>query len=241
MLARHILNFVLRILFKILLKVEIVGLENVPLEGPLIFMINHVSFLDPVFIIALMPRQVTPFAKVETLSYPALGLLIRLYGVVSVRRGEVDRQALRQAIEVLAKDEALLIAPEGTRSHHGQLQQARDGIAYIALRTGATIVPVAILGQEKFPASLKRLRRTRIQIRIGKPFRFVPGKVSRDELRAMTREAMYQLASLLPPERRGVYSDLELATEERLVFPPGSSSNLPGGGNNPCEASKGAE
>ena len=227
--ARHILNLVLRFLFKILLKIEIVGLENVPRQGTLIFMINHVSFLDPVLILGLMPRQATAFAKIETLSYPALGLLIRLYGVVPVRRGEVDRQALRQAIEILARGEALLVAPEGTRSHHGRLQQAHDGVAYIALRTGATIIPVAILGQERFPASLKRLRRAKIQIRIGKPFRFVPGKVSRDELRAMTKEAMYQLASLLPPERRGVYSDLESATEKHLVFPPGSSSNLPQG------------
>ena len=226
---RRFLNFVLRFLFKVLLKVEIIGLENVPLEGPLILMINHVSFLDPVLIVGLMPRQVTAFAKIETLSYPILGFLIRLYGVVPVRRGQVDRRALQQAIETLARGEALLVAPEGTRSHHGRLQQAHDGIAYIALRTGATVIPVAITGQERFPATLKRLRRTKIRIRIGKPFRFVPAKVSRDELRAMTKEAMYQLASLLPPECRGVYSDVESATEERLVFPPGSSSNLPQG------------
>lgn len=238
MFARRLLNPVLRVLFKILLKIEIVGLENVPPQGTLIFMINHMSFLDPVLLVGLMPRQVTPFAKIETLSYPALGFLIRLYGVVPVRRGEVDRRALQQAIETLATGEALLVAPEGTRSHDGRLQPARDGIAYIALRTGATIIPVAITGQEMFPGSLMRLRRTKIRIRIGKPFRFVPGKVSRDELRAMTREAMYQLASLLPPERRGVYSDLDSATEEYLVFPSGSSSNLPRGGNNPCEGSE---
>jgi len=214
-------------LFKILLKIEIIGLENVPLQGTLIFMINHVSFLDPVLLVGLMPRQVTPFAKIETLSYPALGFLIRLYGVVPVRRGEVDRRALQQAIATLTTGEALLVAPEGTRSHDGRLQKAHDGIAYIALRTGATIIPVAISGQERFPASLTRLRRTKIRIRIGNPFRFAPGKVSRDELRAMTKEAMYQLASLLPSERRGVYSDIESATEERLVFPPGSCSNLP--------------
>lgn len=218
MFVRRLLNAVLRILFKILLKLEIVGLENVPSQGPLILMINHINFLDPVLTVGLMPRPVTAFAKIETLGYPLLGFFIRIYGVVPVRRGEVDRRALRQAIETLARGEAFLVAPEGTRSHHGRLQPARDGIAYIALRTGATILPVAIWGQERFLANLKRLRRTPIHIRIGKPFHFVPGTGSRDELRAMTREAMYQLATLLPPQYRGVYSDLEKASTDLLVW-----------------------
>jgi len=216
--TRRFLNCILRILFKILLKLEVVGMENVPRRGPLILMINHITFLDPVLVLGLTPRQVTPFSKIETLGYPILGFFIRLYGVVPVRRGEVDRWALRRAIETLAKDEAFLVAPEGTRSHHGRLQPARDGIAYIALRTGATILPVAIWGQERFLDNLKRLRRTPVHIRIGRPFRFAPTKASRDELRAMTREAMYQLAALLPPEYRGVYSELDKASTDLLVL-----------------------
>jgi 1-acyl-sn-glycerol-3-phosphate acyltransferase len=215
--VRRLLNAVLRVLFKILLKIEIIGLENVPPQGPVILMINHINFLDPVLTVGLMPRPVTAFAKIETLDYPILGFFIRIYGVVPVRRGEVDRRALRQAIETLVRGEAFLVAPEGTRSHHGRLQPARDGIAYIALRTGATILPVAIWGQERFVANLKRLRRTPIHVRIGKPFRFAPSTGSRDELRIMTREAMYQLAALLPPEYRGVYSDLEKASTDLLV------------------------
>ncbi len=216
--ARRLLNAILRILFKILLKVEIAGLENVPKQGPLILMINHINFLDPVLGVGLMPREVTPFSKIETLGYPILGFFIRLYGVVPVHRGEVDRRAIRKAIETLLKGEAFLIAPEGTRSHHGRLQPARDGIAYIALRTRAPILPVAIWGQERFFHNIKRLRRTEVHVRIGKPFRFAFGeaKVRRDNLRAMTREAMYRLASLLPPEYRGAYSDLSAATERFL-------------------------
>jgi len=217
--ARRFLNVILRILLKLLVKVEITGMENVPKQGPLILMINHINFLDPLLPLGLMPRQTTAFAKIETLSYPLLGPLIRLYGVVPVRRGEVDRRALRQALATLARGEALVVAPEGTRSHHGRLQPARDGIAYIALRAGATVLPVAMWGQERFFANLKRLRRTRVHVRIGQPFRFAHGggKASRDELRAMTREAMYQLAALLPPEYRGVYSDLERASTRFLV------------------------
>lgn len=216
--ARRFLNVILRMLFKIVLKLEIAGMENVPRQGPLILMINHVNFLDPVLTVGLMPRGVTAFSKIETLGYPVLGFFIRLYGVVRVRRGEVDRRALHRAIETLGRGEAFLIAPEGTRSHQGRLQPARHGIAYIALRTGATILPVAIWGQERFFANVKRLRRTRVHIRIGKPFRFAPGNVGRDELRALTREAMYQLAALLPPEYRGVYSDLDKGSMDFLVL-----------------------
>lgn len=224
--ARRLLNVFLRILFKILLKVESTGLENMPRQGPLILMINHINFIDPVLTGAIMPREVVMFSKIENYSLPILGFFIRLYGVVPVRRGEVDRRAIRQAIETLLRGEVFLIAPEGTRSHHGRLQPARDGMSYIASQTRAPILPVAIWGQERFFHNIKRLRRTEVHVRIGKPFRFAlgEGEVHRDDLRAMTREAMYRLATLLPPEYRGAYSDLSAATERFLRLLGGDGS-----------------
>lgn len=224
--ARRLLNVILRILFKIVLKVEISGLENVPRQGPLILMINHINFIDPVLTGATMPREVVMFSKIENYSLPILGLFIRLYGVVPVRRGEVDRRAIGQAIENLLRGEAFLIAPEGTRSHHGRLQPARDGIAYIASQTKAPILPIAIWGQERFFHNIKRLRRTDVHVRIGKPFRFAlgEGEAHRDDLRTMTKEAMYRLATLLPAEYRGAYSDLSAATEQFLRPLEGDSS-----------------
>jgi 1-acyl-sn-glycerol-3-phosphate acyltransferase len=220
MLTRRLSNFVLRVLFKLLLKLEVLGLENVPLEGPLILMINHVNFLDPVLAGGIMPREVVPLSKAELFRHPILGILVRLYGALPVRRGEVDRWALRRSLEVLRRGEALLMAPEGTRSHVPGLQRGRNGMAYIAVRAESPILPVAIVGGDKFFYNLKRLRRTPIKVIIGKPFRFSSGegRVKRERLRKLTEEAMYQLAALLPPEYRGVYSDLSSASTSFLVF-----------------------
>jgi 1-acyl-sn-glycerol-3-phosphate acyltransferase len=230
--TRRFCNSALHILFKILLKLEVVGLEKVPSEGPLILMISHTNFLDPVLAGGVMPREMVAMSKIENFSTPVLGIILRLYGAFPVHRGEVDRQAIRRSLEVLNGGEVLLMAPEGTRSGDGRLQKGHDGMTFIALRADAPILPLAIMGGEHFWANLSKLRRTPIQVIIGDVFRFSPGqeRVGRAIISRMTDEAMYQLASLLPPERRGVYSDLDLATEKYLAFPPGSSRNLPKGG-----------
>jgi len=226
--TRRFCNFVLHILFKILLKLEIVGLKNVPPEGPLILAITHTNFLDPALAGGVMPRELVIMSKVENFRHPFLGIIVRLYGAFPVRRGEVDRQAIRRSLEVLAGGQALLMAPEGTRSGDGRLQKGHDGMTLIALRAAAPILPMAITGGEHFWTNLSKLRRTPVKIVIGKVFRFSSARrrVGRTVMGKMTEEGMYQLASLLPPERRGVYSDLDSATEDYLAFPPGSSSNL---------------
>ncbi len=117
------------------------------------------------------------------------------------------------------------MAPEGTRSKECRLQPGHDGMTFIALRANAPVLPMAITGAKDLGSNLKRLRRTDVKIVIGKPFCFRPSgtanerkKVRRDVLHQMTEEAMYQLAAILPPEYRGVYSDLDSATERFLVF-----------------------
>ena len=229
--TRRFCNSALRLLFKALLKLETVGLENVSSEGPLILMITHTNFLDPLLAGTLMPREVVTMSKVENFWHPIMGILVRLYGAFPVRRGEVDLWAIRRSLEVLDNGEVLLMAPEGTRSGHGRLQKGHDGMTFIALRADAPILPMAIIGGEHFWTNLSKLRHTPVKIIIGKVFRFSSAqkRVGREIMSKMTEEGMYQLASLLPPERRGVYSNLDLATEEYLSFPPGSSSNLPKG------------
>jgi 1-acyl-sn-glycerol-3-phosphate acyltransferase len=226
--TRRFCNSVVRILAKILLKLEVVGLENVPLEGSLILAMTHTNFLDPALAGGVMPRELVIMSKIENFRHPLFGIIVRLYGAFPVHRGEVDRQAIRRSLEVLAGGQALLMAPEGTRSGHGRLQKGHDGMTFIALRANAPILPMAIVGGEDFWANLSRLRRTPVKIVIGKVFRFSSAqkRVGRGIMSKMTEEGMYQLASLLPPERRGVYYDLDSATEKHLAFPPGSFSNL---------------
>jgi len=208
---------------------EVKGLEHIPSEGAVILAISHTNFLDPVLMMAVCLRPLEAVSKLENLRLLFFGPLIWLYGVISIRRGEVDREALSAAIELLRRGEVLLIAPEGTRSGVGRLQKGRGGLAYIAARAGALIVPVGIIGVEGFWRNLVRLRRTPVQMALGQPFRFAARgrQLDRRALAQMTDEAMYQLAATLPPERRGRYADLEAATEEWLEF-PGGVSNLVG-------------
>ncbi|OGO72722.1 MAG: hypothetical protein A2Z49_09590 [Chloroflexi bacterium RBG_19FT_COMBO_56_12] len=219
---RRILRFLLRwIGFTILVKQERVeGLENVPAQGPAILMINHIAFVDPIVVMHMLPRNIVPMAKVEVYNYPLVGIFPRIWGVIPVRREEFDRRAIQDALEVLQAGEIILVAPE---AHRGPaLQQAKEGVAYLATRSGAPIVPVAMEGTEGYPTLpfLARWRGPGVQVRFGRPFRFRVdnSRPDRERLSKMTKEAMYALAALLPEERRGVYSDLSQATQDTIEW-----------------------
>lgn len=217
---RRILRFLMRTIgFTLLAKLDRVeGLENVPTEGPAILMINHIAFIDPMLVLHLAPRNVVPLAKIEVYNEPIWGIFPRIWHVIPVRREEFDRRAVQQVFEVLKAGEMVLVAPEGTRST--QLQLGKEGVAYMASRSGAPVVPVAIDSTPGFPALrfTSRWKGPGAQVRFGRPFRYKPEyrNAGREQLRKMTDEAMYELAALLPPDRRGVYSDLSLATQDTL-------------------------
>jgi 1-acyl-sn-glycerol-3-phosphate acyltransferase len=219
---RRILRWLIdNIGWRFLVKIgRVEGLENFPQRGPAVAIYNHIAFVDPVVALGNLPRNVVPLAKVEAYSYPLIGIIPRLWAVIPVRRGEVDRRALAMARDVLAAGEVILIAPEGTRSP--ALLEGKEGVALLAERAGAPVVPIALEGTDQFPTtSLEKWRGPGALIRIGRPFRFRPapeGKADRQRLRLMTDEAMYQLASLLPEARRGFYRDLSRATNETLDF-----------------------
>lgn len=212
-------NIALRVVLRILLKLEMRGLENVPATAALIVAINHTSFLDPLIAGAFLPRRTIPMAKIELFRKPLVGWIFPAYGAIPVRRGEIDRTAIRRSLEVLREGGALLMAPEGTRSRDGRLQPGRSGVAMLAVRTDATILPVAIWGVHAFWRNLSRLRRTEAHMVVGQPFRIaVEGRrVSREELDEITDELMYRLAELLPAEHRGAYSDPDRATRHQLA------------------------
>lgn len=219
---RRVLRFLLRwIGFTLLGKIgHVEGIENVPAEGPAILMINHIAFIDPFVVLNVLPRDIVPMAKIEVYNYPVVGIFPRLWGVIPVRREEVDRRAIQQSLEVLKAGEIVLVAPEGTRGP--ALKEGKEGAAYLSSRSGAPIVPVAIDGTVGFPA----LRFTApwkgpgAQVRFGRPFQYRPEfqRASREQLRKMSHEAMYLLAAMLPPERRGFYADLSQATQETIQF-----------------------
>lgn len=195
--------------YHVLARIEVVGRENLEVDGPCLVIVNHLSVFDPPLLLTLLPRRGWAMSAEKYRRHPVFGPILYLIGVIFVRRGEVDRRALRAVLKVLREGGMVGLAPEGTRSKTGQLQQAKDGAAYMASRTAATIVPVAIIGTEKMVSALKRLRRERVRVVIGEPFKLPPadGPVKGPQLTAYTDLIMCRLTALLPESYRGFYRD----------------------------------
>lgn len=204
-------------------RLTVSGLENIPARGPLIMMINHTSGLDPGLIMATTTsRFVIPMTKIENTWFFLGRLAVWWWDCYTVRRGEVDRKALATSIELLRDGQCILMAPEGTRQRQGGLARPKEGLAWIATKADAMVLPCAISGARGWNHKWLRLHRPEIHLRYGRPFRFRSDgarRVSRERLQEMTDEAMYQLsASLVDPDLRGAYRDLEQATSHTLEF-----------------------
>lgn len=201
-------------LFALLLRLEVQGLENVPAEGGFIAMMNHTNFLDPLLLAGLAPRFIVMMSKIENYQNPLFGLILKLWGGIPVHRGELDLSAMRSALDVLRHGDGLMVAPEGTRSGTGILGSAHSGIALIGQKAAVPVLPIAISGHEDFWQNLRRLKRTPALVTYGRAFCFRPDPTlkRRQQLDLMTQEAMYRLAALLPERYRGEYSDLSRAS-----------------------------
>jgi 1-acyl-sn-glycerol-3-phosphate acyltransferase len=195
--------------------VTVEGLENVPQSGPLLIICNHCSNADGMLLLAyVVPALGRPMGwlgKAEALRWPLFGWGMRQNGVFGVRRGSGDLEAFRLAKSVLDASGVLTIFPEGTRSPSGAMQEAKEGASVLAVRSGAPILPIAIVGSQRFWAKGKRLPHLgrRMTVRVGEAFTLsMPKGGDRHEsLRLATVELMSHIAVLLPPEQRGVYAE----------------------------------
>jgi 1-acyl-sn-glycerol-3-phosphate acyltransferase len=203
----RILRAIVNVLLHLLTRREYVGLENIP-EPPYILVTNHLAVFDSPLLLTVCPHNIRAFAAAKHRRNPFYALLLTIMGSIWVRRGEVDRQALREALDVLERGEVLGMAPEGTRARDPYaLQQGKVGAAYLATRTEVPIVPVGLTGTEKIKRNLPRLRRTPVRVVVGKPFRLPEsGRVRGQKLREYTDLIMRRIAELLPEEYRGVYA-----------------------------------
>ena len=202
------------LLIHLIYRCKAEGMENIPATGPTIVVLNHLHIFDPGVVMPLISRRIVTLAAVKWETHPIFGRLLRWAGSIFVRRGEVDRVALRSCLEVLEGGGLLAIAPEGTRSNTGALQRAKPGIAYLAIRTNATLVPLAHWGVERL-ADWKRLKRPTCHAVIGRPFKLPApeGKVTSDELQELTDLVMIEHGRLLPPSYRGFYAERIAAVE----------------------------
>ncbi|MFO7740958.1 MAG: lysophospholipid acyltransferase family protein [Anaerolineae bacterium] len=202
------LRIIALIITKLTTRLEIVGRENIPAEPPYLLVTNHLSALDLPMLLFMLPHTVRPFAAIKHKSNPLFGPILEAADTIWVRRGEVDRRALRKALEVLERGEVLGLAPEGTRANESHaLQRGKAGAAYIATRADVPLLPVGIAGTEKIKHNLPRLRRTRVRIAVGEPFHLPEtGHVRSKRLHEYTDLIMRRIAELLPEEYRGVYA-----------------------------------
>ena len=207
---RQFLHAAANFLFKLLSRVEAVGMENLPPLGGCIIASNHLSRLDPVLVFALGKRRdMTALVADKYKRNFLIRPLIVGVGGIWIDRDEADIQALREARQFLRNGGMLGIAPEGTRSRTGALIQAKTGSAYLADKAGVPVVPAAVYGSESAIRQLFHFHRPVIHIEFGKPFTLEPvSRHTRDaDLQRNTDEIMCRIAAMLPQRYWGVYAD----------------------------------
>jgi 1-acyl-sn-glycerol-3-phosphate acyltransferase len=192
------------------------GRENIPAAGPFLVVSNHLHIADPPIIAASFPLKCVLMAKADLWESAWSRFWVSNFGAFPVRRGGVDREAIRQAEAWIKKGISVVMFPEGTRSPNGQMQSALPGAVLIATRLNIPIIPAGIKGSEKF----KNLRRAfwhhpKITVEFGKPFSLPPvtGKLTKEKRQELTRIMMGHVADLLPPEYQGVYKRGENAKD----------------------------
>lgn len=187
-------------------RYRVSGQEHVPRNGTLLVVANHLSWYDPLLLAVVLPRRVWFYTKAEIFAWPMAGWLAQRTGQISVHRGESDRAALEKALAYLREGKALVIFPEGTVERQERMITAYTGVAMLAVRSGATILPVAHSGTRRILRS-PRWGFPRVTVCIGTPY--VPslpeGATRKAGLQLITQEIMEQIAQMLPPEQRGVY------------------------------------
>jgi len=209
----------MKLVAKICLKVTSEGMEKFPRTGPMLVVINHIGDADVPALISALPFPPDALGKIELYDVPVLGKLMDWYGVIWLHRGRADTRALRAALKGFAEGRIIVIAPEGRYSLTGALEEGTDGAAFLAYKSGAAVLPIAITGteNENVYGHMKRFRRASVHVKVGEMFKLDEQEsggvlsVSKDRHETVTQgthQIMQALADLLPEKYRGTYSQL---------------------------------
>jgi 1-acyl-sn-glycerol-3-phosphate acyltransferase len=188
--------------FWLVMRLKVSGLENVPSEGGCLLVSNHLAQIDSFLLLTVLPRPISFMAKEEIFLQPASDYFCRHLGGFPVHRDRVDRWALKHALKLLGRGYVLGIYPEGERSGQKQLQEAKVGPAYLAIKSGRPLIPIAITGTH-FVLKKWRPLRVPVTVRFGEPIYALPNETAQ----ALTERMMGTIASMLPVEMRGVYQE----------------------------------
>ncbi len=207
-----IARFLINLIVALGCRLRIAGINHIPPQGGIVIASNHVGRLDALFIYHVTRRKDIILLVAEKYrNIPLARWFVKRLNAIWVDRFNADFSALREALNRLKQGGVMVLAPEGTRSKTGVLQKARPGVSYLAAKSGAPIVPVALVGSEDYNvvAHLRRLKRPHVTVYVGDPFTLPPvrGKERDAALEEYTDEIMCRIAALLPAEKRGVYAD----------------------------------
>ena len=222
---RHILRGFFRAFFHILGRVEISGFENIPNHNKYVAVFNHVSLVEVPFIGGFWPTILEIIGGADVWSRPGVSIVVKMWSGVQVKRGQFDKEVFQQVKQIFEADRPLMISPEGTRSHTPGLARGKAGVAFIIDQVDVEVLPVAVIGNTMdFLKMGIRGKRPPIQMIVGEPFKLPPlegrGKVRRAMRQNNTDIIMAKLASLLPENYQGVYTEYEkILAGEQVVFP----------------------
>lgn len=209
-LARRVFRIIGRVLSKLVVfymtDATVSGMENFPKHGPALVVINHLGDADAVLLGASIPRIIDGMGKIELNEHWLAGPFLRAYGVIWVHRGKPDRRAIRAALDGLSQGRMIALAPEGRQSTEGGLEEGTEGAAFLAMKSGAQIVPVAMTGTENENVyNGKWWKRAKVTLSVGKPFHLKDYDDRQTMLHEGTRQIMSSLAELLPESYQGKY------------------------------------
>ena len=222
-------NFLQSVFLRIFADWQVTGRENVPPMGPLIIVANHQSNFDPALLSTSIPRRTVFLAKRDAFKPPIVSWLLRSYGAFPLNRGGADIRAYRWALDQLERDQALVLFPEGTRTSGG-MRRARTGVARLALKSQAPLLPVGITGTEPLQGVVRLFKPTgEIRMNIGSVFSIpsIDESLSKEVLGSLTDMIMQRVAALLPPSYQGVYRP---QPREAAASPPVSGHGVENGG-----------
>ena len=209
---KYLIRWLIRLVFNLVARVEVRGYENLPKEGGFVIATNHLGIVDvPIAFYALDRWDMFVMIGEKWEKVNLFRWVGKYFNFIFIDRFNPDIKTLRKVISLMAKNNILVIAPEGTRSRTGALIEAKPGASYLATKLNRPIVPVGITGTEDqaLIANLKRFRRGHIIVTAGPVFTLPPlPRENRDEfLQQYTDEIMCHIAALLPEKYRGVYSN----------------------------------
>ncbi len=209
---RDIIRWLIRRLIDLIARVEIRDYDNIPTSGAYAIATNHLGFLDVTMLFYAIDRWdvFIPVAE-KWQRHGVLRWLGKYLNFVFIDRFNPDLKAMRTMIRLMESGHILVIAPEGTRSRVGALNEGKPGVSYLASKLQRPIVPVGIAGTEDKVVldNLRHMRRSRIVLSAGAPFSLpnLPHGDRTQALKRYTDEIMCRIAALIPEKNRGVYAD----------------------------------